>query len=142
MLGLHKPISAGNCDPSRTKPTQTFISSRDFLLDKKRCEIQTSGWTKQAHQTLAANCMRLMSDSLKQDICDLDTPGALVTDIESSQVEQCLPPGVQDACIYWVQHLQRSNAQMSDNDRVHQFLREHLLHWLEALSLMRNLSGE
>jgi hypothetical protein len=33
-----------------------------------------------------------------------------------------------------VQHLQRSSAQLYDNNHVHQFLQVHLLHWLEALS--------
>src|SRR5271156_5918764 len=81
-----------------------------------------------------------MSNSLKQDIYDLGTPGALVTDIESSQVEQCISPEVQYACLYWIDHLQKSGAQLYDNDQVHQFLEVHLLHWLEALSWMRKIS--
>jgi hypothetical protein len=116
-------------------------SFRDFLLDKKRC-ADSNFWVdeQQAHQTLAANCIRLMSNSLKQDIYDLDTPGALVADIENSQVEQCLSPEVQYACLYWIEHLQKSGAQLYDNDQVHQFLEVHLLHWLEALSWMRKIS--
>ena len=35
--------------------------------------------------------------------------------------------------LYWVQHLQKSDAQLCDKDQVHQFLQVHLLHWLEAL---------
>jgi hypothetical protein len=81
-----------------------------------------------------------MSDTLKQDICDVGSPGALVADVESTQVEQCLPPEVQYACLYWVQHLQKSGVQISDRAHVHQFLQEHLLHWLEALSWMQKIS--
>jgi hypothetical protein len=62
----------------------------------------------------------------------VNKPGALATDVESSRVEQCLPAGVQYACLYWVQHLQKSGGQLRDNDQVHQFLQKHLLHWLEA----------
>ena len=104
-------------------------SFRDFLLDEKRC-ADSNFWVdeKQAYQILAANCIRLMSNSLKQDIYDLDTPGALVTDIENSQVEQYLSPEVQYACLYWIEHLQKSGAQLYDNDQVHQFLEVHLLH--------------
>ena len=80
-----------------------------------------------------------MSTSLKRDICGLRAPGVLVTDIEIGIVEQCLPPEVQYACLYWVQHLQCSGAQLYDND-VHQFLKEHFLHWVEALSLMGQMS--
>ena len=32
--------------------------------------------------------------SLKQDISELDVPGVLVAEVESSRVEQCLPPEV------------------------------------------------
>jgi hypothetical protein len=116
-------------------------SFRDFLLAKNRCtdpNFQVD--EKRAHQTLAESCIRLMSTSLKQDICEPGGPGVLVAEVESSRVEQCIPPEVQYACLYWIQHLQKSGAQLCDNDQVHQFLKEHLLHWLEALSWMREVS--
>lgn len=94
---------------------------------------------KQAHQTLAVNCIQLMSNFLEEDICTVGRPGARVDDFESGQIDQFLPPKVQYACLYWIQHLQRSGAQLTDNDRVHQFLNIHVLHWLEALSWMRRL---
>jgi hypothetical protein len=81
-----------------------------------------------------------MSISLKQDICGIDTPGFLVADIERDQVEQCLPLEVQYACLYWVQHLQKSDSQIHDHNQVHQFLQTHLLHWFEALSWMQKVS--
>jgi hypothetical protein len=116
-------------------------SFRDFLLDKDRCgDPHFLVDEKQMHNTLADNCIRLMFSTLKRDICGLETPGALATDVESSQVEKCLHPEVQYACLYWVEHLQKGGAQLCDDDQVHQFLREHLLHWLEALSLMRKES--
>jgi hypothetical protein len=116
-------------------------SFRDFLLDIGRC-TDSNFWVdeKKAHQTLAESCIRLMSTSLKQDICGLDTPGVLVTDVESSQVNRSLPPELQYACLYWIQHFHQSGAQLRDNDQVHQFLQEHLLHWLEALGWMEKVS--
>ncbi|KAF1810923.1 hypothetical protein P152DRAFT_467608 [Eremomyces bilateralis CBS 781.70] len=116
-------------------------SFRDFLLDKKRCG-DTNFWVdeKEAHHMLTNSCIQLMSSSLKQDICYMDAPGMLVVNIKRSRVEQCLPPEVQYACLYWIQHLQKSGARLCDNDQVHQFLQEHLLHWLEALGWMGKLS--
>jgi hypothetical protein len=109
-------------------------SFRDFLLNRDRCG-NVHFWVddKQVHRTLAESCIQLMSASLKQDICGLDAPGALVADIESSRVERSLPPELQYACLYWIQHLQKSDAQFYDNGQVHLFLQVHLLHWLEAL---------
>jgi len=116
-------------------------SFRDFLLDKDRCgELHFWVDERQAHQTLAANSIQLMSNSLKEDICGIGAPGILVVDIESSFVEQCLPLELKYACLYWIQHLQKSGAPLYDDDEVHQFLQAHLLHWLEALSWMRKIS--
>lgn len=115
-------------------------SFRDFLLDKDRCG-DSDLWVdeKQAHRQLADSCIRLMSTALKEDICGVHVPGTLATDVERSQVDQYLPPEIQYSCLYWIQHLQRSDAQLRDNDYVHQFLQEHLLHWLEALSWMQKM---
>jgi hypothetical protein len=109
-------------------------SFRDFLLIKDRCS-DPNFWVdkKQAHRKLAESCMRLMSTSLKQDVCRQEAPGTLVADVENSRIEQCLPSEVKYACLYWIQHLQKSGALLYDNDQVHQFLQVHLLHWLEAL---------
>ncbi|KAH8594887.1 putative WD-repeat protein [Bisporella sp. PMI_857] len=116
-------------------------SFRDFLLNKDRCS-DPNFWIdkKQAHQALADRCVRLMSTSLKQDICGLNTPGVLVSDVESSRVERSLPPEAQYACLYWIQHFHKSGAQYRDDDQVHQFLQVHLLHWLEALGWMGKTS--
>jgi len=126
----------------QTRPLRLHHPSfRDFLLDQQRCG-DLNFWVekRQAHQTLAENCIRLMSTSLKQDICGLDAPGVLIAEVESSRVEQCLPPEVQYACLYWVEHLQKSGAQLHDNDEIHEFLQTHFLHWLEVLSWMRRMS--
>ncbi|CZR68414.1 related to WD40-repeat protein (notchless protein) [Phialocephala subalpina] len=109
-------------------------SFRDFLLNRERCgDSNFQVDEKQAHQTLANYCIQLMSTSLKQDVCGQEAPGTFVADIESSQIDQCLPPEARYACLYWIQHLQKSDAQLCDDDQVHQFLQVHLLHWLEAL---------
>jgi len=58
--------------PENPNHTIRFLhpSFRDFLLDKQRYQDQLF-WVdeRQAHRTLAEGCIRLMSDSLMQDIC-------------------------------------------------------------------------
>ena len=116
-------------------------SFRDFLLDKDRCG-DAHFWVdeKQAHKDLADCCITLLSATLKQNICGLQDPGSLMADVERSRVEQTLLPEVQYACTYWVQHLQKGDVQLQDNSRVHEFLQEHLLHWLESMSLLEKTS--
>jgi hypothetical protein len=116
-------------------------SFRDFLLDKQRChDQQFCVDEEETHQALAENCLRVMSENLKRDICGLRAPGALSRKVKSERIEEHLPTELQYACRYWVQHLQRSKARLYDNSRVRAFLQEHLLHWLEALSLVRKTS--
>lgn len=114
-------------------------SFRDFLLNQDR-----SGdfWVnnKEAHQILATSCIQLMSQTLKKDICGMQAPGSLATNVESSCVHACLPPEVQYACLYWIQHLQKSDSQAYDGEVVHQSLQTHLLNWLEALGWMGKTS--
>ncbi|KXL50878.1 MAG: hypothetical protein FE78DRAFT_66524 [Acidomyces sp. 'richmondensis'] len=95
---------------------------------------------ERSHEDLAHSCMQLMSKTLKQDICNLETPGMLVAGIDGGRVERSLPLDVQYACLYWIQHLQECGAEPRDNDQVHQFLQKHLLHWFEALGWMRKVS--
>jgi hypothetical protein len=116
-------------------------SFRDFLLDQHRCcEPKFRVNEKQAHQTLADNCIRLMSNCLKKDVCGQEAPGILVANVESSLIEQYLPPEVRYASLHWIQHLYKSDAQLLDNGQVHQFLQVHFLHWLEALGWMGKTS--
>ena len=107
-----------NIPRNSNRPIQLLHPSfRDFLLDEQRCHDRLF-WVdkKQAHQTIANRCIRLMSSSLKQDICGLRSPGVLITNMKSSQLDQWLPLEIRYACLYWIQHVQRSGAQLRDND--------------------------
>jgi hypothetical protein len=133
LKDLHAILDIPN---DHTRPLHLHHPSfRDFLLDKNRCR-DLNFWVeeKQAHQALARSCIEILSISLKQNICGLEAPGVLTTNIEIGQVEEYLPAELQYACLYWVQHLKKSSSQLYD--QVHQFLRDHLLHWLEALGWM------
>ena len=116
-------------------------SLRDFLLDKKRCS-DSQFWVdeKKAHRVLAAACIQLMSERLERDICGLRSPGALANEVQQETVTQCIPMELQYACLYWVQHAQKSGIRLEDDGQVHAFLHKHLLHWLEALSLIQKTS--
>jgi hypothetical protein len=123
-----------------TRPLRLHHPSfRDFLLNKDRCG---DFWVdeKKAHQVLAASCIQLMSKTLKKDICEMHVSSSLVSQVESSRIQKYLPPEVQYACLYWVQHLQRSGSQIYDGEEAHQFLQTYLIYWLEALGWMGKTS--
>lgn len=136
LKDLHAILDIPN---DHTRPLRLHHPSfRDFLLSENR-ESNFRVDEKQVHRMLADHCIQLMSKSLRQDICGVDSPGLLATEVESSRVEQYLPSEVQYACLYWVEHLQKGSTQLQDNDQVHQFLRLHLLQWLEALGWMQRI---
>lgn len=116
-------------------------SLRNFLLNSQRCR-DVRFWVdeKKIHEDLAKSCLQVMFSCLKRDICGLHAPGTLASAVESSKIEQYLPPDLKYACCYWVQHLQRSEICLIDDCKVHKFLQKHLLHWLEALSLIGKAS--
>jgi hypothetical protein len=118
------------------------LSFRDFLLNNERCNNNFWIPEEKMHSYLVDCCIRLMSTTLKQNICDLQGSGVFTNEVENSRVMERLPQHVQYACQYWTKHLERlkelhGNAfDLRDYDQVHKFLKKHFLHWLEALSLM------
>ncbi|BDD57631.1 hypothetical protein MAP00_002978 [Monascus purpureus] len=114
-------------------------SFRDYLVNPTRCGLENLQVSeKGAHRRLLLDCLRLMTATLKENICDLDysNPGILRADVEERHVQQSIHPALRYACLYWVQHLQRSGEMIYDKDQVDDFMRQHLLAWLEALSWM------
>jgi len=89
---------------------------------------------------LSEDCLRVMSQHLQKNICNLPLPGFLAHDVDDNEVARCVPPHLQYACLYWVNHLRESGCDLRDSGAVHQFLQKHFLYWLEALSLMRKTS--
>ncbi|KAI1089482.1 vegetative incompatibility protein HET-E-1 [Rostrohypoxylon terebratum] len=127
-----------NIPPKTSYPLRLHHPTfRDFLLDKERCR-DLDFWIdqKQAHKALVDNCLALMSKKLKSDICGLGSPGTLIENVEPSLIERCIPPDLQYACLYWVEHCRQSGMRLADGDTVERFFREHFLHWLEAINLM------
>ena len=116
-------------------------SFRDFLLNKQRCTDTNFQVNEQnMHQKLVDQCIETMSKALKRNICSVEGFGMAAKDVNDARIQLSLPREVQYACLYWVQHLEKSEARLSDDDQVHKFLQEHLLHWLEALVWMQKIS--
>ena len=116
-------------------------SFRDFLLDRNRCS-DGSFWIDEGktHHDIAQQCLDIMSKTLKRNICYLKTPGTLRSQIENTIVDRYLPPHIQYACQYWVSHLQKGSPNLHNSTQVYEFLQDHFLHWLEALSLIGKIA--
>jgi NACHT domain len=119
------------------------FSFREFLLDPEK-RGKSPFWVdeRERHEAIATKCLDLMSQPgcLREDICHLESPGRLRSEINSQTIDRCLPADVQYACQYWVYHLEKSGKRIHDGDAVCVFLQENFLYWLEALSLIGKIS--
>jgi len=123
-------------------------SFRDFLLDNQRCtdpKFRIIG--NDAHRELAVSCLKLLSNSLKTNMCSLKLPGILASGVDSYVLRRCLSREAQYACRYWVDHLQRSNTKLRGDNRrhgrVHTFLQEHFGYGIDdRRSIVRCLSSD
>ncbi|KAK3313601.1 hypothetical protein B0H66DRAFT_483850 [Apodospora peruviana] len=123
-------------------PVRLFhLSFRDFLIDPTK-RTTNDFWINEIkyHKTLADRCLQVMNQHLKRDICNLQMPGKLRSEVNQRTIDAALPPEVQYSCQYWVHHLKESKERVQDGGPVHSFLTSHLLHWLEALGLIGRIS--
>jgi len=74
-------------------------------------------------------------------MCNLWGPGVLITEIPNDTIQQSIPPHVQYACRYWLDHWRLGNPVEEDIKTIRQFLEQHLLHWLKELSLIGEVSN-
>ena len=117
------------------------LSFRDFLLDPKRCkDAQLRVSEQETHQNLFIRCLTVMEKQLKRDICNLVDPGIGIASIDPATIQECVSRELQYSCLYWASHLHASGIAVSDNESVHRFFETHFLHWLEALSLLGDMS--
>jgi hypothetical protein len=117
-------------------------SAKDFLVGK--ASKDPSLFQKQdVHYIIFSRSLQAMLQTLKLDIYSLAAPG-----ISLDQVKPPCPDPlatIRYPCLYWANHLLECDGgrvmkEIKDGGSVHLFLCQSFLYWLEALSLMRNLS--
>jgi hypothetical protein len=116
-------------------------SFRDFLLDPRRCSNTTfSVNARKAHGCLFSCCLRIMSDHLRPNVCNLQRPGTRVSDVPRSHIDKNVPFAVHYACRYWIYHLQRSDVDPTNHPGITDFFQTRFLFWLETLALIGQLA--
>ena len=78
----------------------------------------------------------MMGIHLKKDICNLRHPGTARVEVKAHLIDNFLPPELQYACLYWVKHQKTAIMEPYETKMIMDFLKAHLLHWIEALVLM------
>ena len=85
---------------------------------------------------ITSRCFKRMSDSLKYNICDLQS-GLLNSNVPNliNRVAQCIPPSLEYICCNWAHHLRDVPYTQELCSQLQSFAYNQLLFWFEALSL-------
>jgi NACHT domain len=118
-------------------------SAKDYLSKNADAQIFPTG-RGQVHHRVLSQSLQAMSKALRRDIYNLREPGTLVENVGSIDPDPLAP--LRYSCVYWVEHLCEMDSGLQYQHELHDsrvicmFLREHFLHWLEALSLIGKVS--
>jgi hypothetical protein len=106
-------------------------SFADFLMTRSRCARDIWFFDQVfQHQTLFFHCWRRLDVVLKRNLCNL----TLSKDLESGTLAE----DVTYACVFWVDHLCMITGDIPlVIERLDDFINQHLLHWFEAMSILR-----
>ncbi|KAF5722882.1 trp-asp repeat containing protein [Fusarium mundagurra] len=117
------------------------LSFRDYLVDPD-LQGATDFWVdeKDTHKRLTSRCLFVMNSTLRENMCRLPFPGTSPSEVEGLDPHKFIPPELHYACHYWVHHCISSNNGERNTNEIYSFLEKHLLHWLEAMSLLGHIT--
>jgi hypothetical protein len=121
------------------------LSFSDFLLDRERSTDAYAIDASANHLRIAGRCLQIMNgpSQLREDICDIRDSSLFnikVTNLDR-QLANHVSPQLCYACRFWHIHMELAGT-VSDavTSHLQEFCMKHLLHWIELLSLLKELS--
>lgn len=69
-----------------------------------------------------------MSKTLRRNICRLETLGTFKSETENIVMDRYIPPHVQYACLYWLDHFRKGDLDLDDAGQIYRFLQNHFLY--------------
>jgi hypothetical protein len=90
---------------------------------------------------LALACFRVMKSELRFDICQLETSHLRNEDFPNlaSRIQQNISKHLSYSCRFWSNHLKDAASEDRVFAEVRDFLYSRILHWLEVLSLIKEV---
>jgi len=117
-------------------------SFRDFLLDKSRSAQFHIGLEPAHHISFTITCLQVMQQGLHFNMASLESSYLLNSDVPDfgEQVKAGVSQTLTYACLYWTEHLKRSEMTEADihiRGKVWLFTLGYIAFWLEVLALKR-----
>ncbi|KAH8926376.1 WD40 repeat-like protein [Atractiella rhizophila] len=94
------------------------------------------------HIRIASSCLDFLHDNLKRNILNLPDPCILNSEIPNlpDLIHQLIPPHLQYACTHGLSHLANiTNPSPELLKKVSKFAEEHVIHFLEVMSLLKRV---
>lgn len=115
-------------------------SSKEYLAKDKRAQsVLFPNGKDPIHNRMLMQSLETMELQLCRNVYKLKSHAVLIDDIAKQEPDPLL--ALRYPCFHWLHHLCDSMVSFDLSDgKVLEFLRKHILHWLEAMSLMRNAS--
>jgi hypothetical protein len=123
------------------------LSFPDFLSDSLRC-FELSGYVvdpENDHLRITEHCLEHMNRLLRYDMCHIGDPSLLNAEVADlkDRVIQNISATLRYACRFWVthwlEHMHAAGSQSKVPSALEEFCSEHILHWIEVLSLTDDL---
>ncbi|KAN0086965.1 hypothetical protein V8E54_000653 [Elaphomyces granulatus] len=118
-------------------------SAKDYLTTNAPAIIFPAGHER-IHYEMFSWSLDALSKTLRRNIYNLQDPGGMVKDVPDPDPLA----SIRYSCVFWVDHLCEADdksldrrKKLSDDEAIFAFLKEHVLHWIESLSLMYKLSS-
>ena len=140
---LHKVV--GLCGSFLMVKTGTIYfvhqSAKDYLIKSIPESLFPQGLPDAGHRTMAIQLIQALEKTLRENMYQLPSPGSRIDNIIVPSPHPL--DGIRYACVYWADHLVDAGLVKKQDfehvDLVRQFLEKYLLHWFEALSLLKSL---
>ena len=119
---------------SETEGIRTLHPSfHDYL--SRRCSSEPWSINLELHnERLARHCIQFLDNTLHENICGLTLPHPVQNESPSDAVSY--------ACRFWVEHICLITHAANDiGNLIYGFLGRHLLHWMEALAVLKSHSN-
>ena len=119
---------------------QSFV---DFVLNSDTAYLAPRITMGDCHHVLAIQCLRVMKDRLRFNICEISSSHLLNSDILHAlpSIEAYIPSHLQYASRHWADHLHYAVASKEVMTLVRYVLKIQFLFWLEVASLCGFVDG-
>ncbi|KAI9040036.1 WD40 repeat-like protein [Aspergillus affinis] len=123
--------------------TLVHQSAQDFLQAHASQNIASNG-IQEIHYSIFSKSLKGVHANLKRDIYNIKNHTLPISEVKQPDPDPLAT--MRYACLFWVDHFNDYISSKGTNDEIQNtilldtFLRQDLLHWLEALSLIKALS--